>query len=97
MAMVGGANVWFTVHADRAGLLSEDALDSLVSGIWIKAALPATVFALSAPLALLIQNWVYLLWPIAYLGIIVYYTVKRLAKPRPGAVPRPRQPSSSSR
>ncbi|NUW33934.1 DUF1211 domain-containing protein [Nonomuraea sp. SMC257] len=80
MALIGASSLWLTLHARRAGLMREDTPEALFDGIWVKAALPGAVFGVSAPLALWIQSWVYLLWPLLYLGIALFYSIRRLVR-----------------
>lgn len=64
--------------------MREDTPVEMFDGIWVKAAVPGTMFAVSVPLALKIETGLYLLWPIAYLGIALFYAIRRIGRP-----PRP--------
>ncbi|MFI6600254.1 TMEM175 family protein [Nonomuraea sp. NPDC050536] len=78
MAVIGYANLWLTLHARRAGLMRDSTPKELFDGIWVKAALPGSMFAVSVPLALVVQSTVYLLWPVVYLGIALFYSIRRV-------------------
>lgn len=79
MSVIGYASLWFTLHARRAGLMREDTPEEMFNGIWVKAALPGTMFAVSVPLALKIGTGVYLLWPAVYLAIALFSSIRRVA------------------
>ncbi|NJP97716.1 hypothetical protein HCN51_51260 [Nonomuraea sp. FMUSA5-5] len=54
----------------------------MFSGIWIKVALPGAMFAVSVPLALIIETGVHLLWPSVYLAIALFSIGRRIATAR---------------
>ncbi|MFG1708535.1 TMEM175 family protein [Nonomuraea sp. M3C6] len=95
MALIGASSLWLTLHAKRAGLMYEDTPKALFDGIWVKAGLPGAMFAVSAPLALWIQAWVYLMWPLVYVGIAIFYMIRRLMKPRSAVPPARSTPATS--
>lgn len=69
MAFMGLAMLLVVRHVDKHGLLAPDTPRSVVAGIRAWTVATMAMFAVSAPLALLVGRWVMALWAVGYLGL----------------------------